>query len=441
MKVAVVGSGYVGLVVGACLADSGNDVVCVDVDEAKIERLGRGEVPIYEPGLEMIVRANLAQGRLAFATDLPEAVRSSEVVFIAVSTPPGAGGEADLSNVLAVAREIGDSMDSEKVVVTKSTVPVGASALVEAEIEKRSQWPAHLCSNPEFLKEGTAVNDFIRPDRVVIGTVSPVARDALRRLHEPFVRTGAPMLFMDPASAELAKYAANAMLASRISFMNSMATLCEAVGANVDEVRAAVGSDGRIGSSFLFPGVGYGGSCFPKDVEALSRTMEQNGVDDSILRAITKVNARQKELPLRRLEDRYGDLQGRLVAVWGLSFKPDTDDMREAPSITTVDGLLERGAQVVAHDPAAGAEAGRLFGASAGFRLAQRQYEALESAEALVIHTDWLAYRNPDFERMLALMANPVVIDGRNLYDPAELAAMGFEYSSVGRPAMPLART
>ena len=435
MNVAVVGSGYVGLVVGACLADSGNRVICADVDRNKVERLNRGDIPIYEPGLGTIVRANLEADRLSFTTDVADAVRVAEVIFIAVSTPPGGGGEADLSNVLDVARVIGDSMETEKVVVVKSTVPVGTCARVLAEIESRSESPVHVCSNPEFLKEGTAVSDFVRPDRVVIGAGSELAREVLHRLHEPFVRTGAPILVMDVASAELAKYASNAMLATRISFMNSIATLCDKAGADVAEVGNAVGTDRRIGNSFLFPGIGYGGSCFPKDVEALSRTMSAHGVDDCLLRAVTRVNESQKGLALRRLSLRLGDdLRGRTIAVWGLAFKPGTDDMREAPSIVTVSGLLRLGARVVAHDPVAIDEARQVFGDADGLRFAPSQYEALEGADALVIHTEWLPYRTPDFRRMREAMSSPLIVDGRNLYDPEEMRDRGFDYSCVGRP-------
>ena len=435
MNVAVVGSGYVGLVVGACLAEAGNRVICADVDQDKVDGLNLGDIPIYEPGLGSIVRANLEVDRLSFTTDVADAARGADVIFIAVSTPPDAGGEADLSNVLDVARVIGDSMQGEKIVVTKSTVPVGTSDRIKEEIERRTHWPVHVCSNPEFLKEGTAVQDFVRPDRVVIGAESEVARDALVQLHAPFVRTGAPVLTMDVASAELAKYASNAMLAARISFMNSIAALCDETGADVAEVRGVVGADRRIWPSFLFPGVGYGGSCFPKDVEALSRTMSAHGVDDCILRAITKVNEFQKGLLLRRLVARMGDDFGGLtVTVWGLAFKPGTDDMREAPSIVTVKGLLDRGARVVAHDPVAMDEARRVFGEADGLEFESDQYEALDGADALVICTEWLPYRTPDFRRMRESMAAPVIFDGRNLFDPETMRVKGFDYSCVGRP-------
>jgi len=433
--IAVVGGGYVGLVVAACLADAGNRVICADVDRSKVDMLQRGKMPIYEPGLAEIVQANLDAGRLSFTTDVANAVRISQVVFIAVSTPPGEGGEADLSNVLDVSRVIGQAMDAEKVVVVKSTVPVGACYLVQKEIESQTEWPVHVCSNPEFLKEGAAVGDFVRPDRVVIGTDSDLAADVLSRLHAPFLRTGAPILRMRVASAEISKYASNAMLATRISFMNSIAALCEETGADVAEVRRAVGSDERIGATFLFPGIGYGGSCFPKDVEALSRTMESLGVDDCILKAVNRVNDRQKSLALEHLKAHFGeDMTGICVAIWGLAFKPGTDDMREAPSLVTVAGLLALGARVVAHDSVALDEARRVFGNRPGLVLEGDQYRALEGADALVIHTEWLSYRRPDYGRMRTAMARPLIFDGRNLYDPEAMLERGFEYTCIGRP-------
>jgi len=437
MKIAVIGTGYVGLVAGACLSETGNDVVCADIDERKIARLNAGEIPIYEPGLEPLIESNLAAGRLTFTTDVPAAVRASEVIFIAVGTPPDEDGSADLKHVLAVARTIGESMNGEKVVITKSTVPVGTAKLVRQEIEKAAQHPVHVCSNPEFLKEGAAVDDFMKPDRVVLGVDSDHAGEVLRDLYAPFVRTGASILIMDVPSAELTKYAANSMLATRISFMNSIARLCEATGANVDSVRKGVGSDGRIGTSFLFPGVGYGGSCFPKDVKALVKTMTELGVDASILEAVEEVNAVQKTILLERLTDRLGeDLTGKVIAVWGLAFKPNTDDMREAPSIVTIEGLLERGAKVVAHDPVAMEEAHRHFGDRIAY--AKTNYDALDGADALIIHTEWLPYRHPDFARMRGKMANPLILDGRNLYDPVSVAEEGFEYHSIGRrPSVP----
>ncbi len=435
MKVAVIGSGYVGLVLGACLAESGNDVVSADIDADKIARLARGEVPIYEPGLEPLIARNLEEGRLRYTTDVAEAVRASDIVFVAVGTPPGGDGSADLKHVLDVASAIGRSMNGEKIVITKSTVPVGTARRVRAEIESHTSFPVHVCSNPEFLKEGAAVDDFMKPDRVVLGVDSEFAAEALRDLYEPFVRNGAPILMMDVPSAEITKYAANAMLATRISFMNTIARLCEKAGADVSAVRKGVGSDTRIGPAFLYPGAGYGGSCFGKDVRALTRTMDDLGADASILHAVEEVNERQKRILLDRLVARLGeDLSGRTVAVWGLAFKPNTDDMREAPSLVTIEGLLARGARVVAHDPVAMDEARRRFGDRIAY--AHSNYEALEGADALVIHTEWQPYRRPDFDRMKATMRTPFVVDGRNLWDPADMAAAGFEYSCIGRPAV-----
>ena len=432
MKVGVIGSGYVGLVAGACLAESGNDVVCADIDEGKIAGLNRGEIPIYEPGLEPLIERNLAAGRLSFTTDVAAAVRASHVIFIAVGTPPDEDGSADLQHVLAVAKTIGQSMEDEKIVITKSTVPVGTAKLVREAIEAETDLPVHVCSNPEFLKEGAAVDDFMKPDRVVIGVDSEYAARVLRELYEPFVRTGHAIMIMDVPAAEITKYAANAMLATRISFMNAIARLCEATGADVNAVRKGVGSDGRIGESFLFPGVGYGGSCFPKDVKALVRTMRDFGVDASILQAVEDVNETQKRTLLDRLVDRLGeDLSGKTVAVWGLAFKPNTDDMREAPSLVTIEGLLERGARVVAHDPVAIDEARHHLGDRIEY--VRTNYDALDGADALVIHTEWHPYRSPDFERMREAMRTPLVIDGRNLYDPQDMAEHGFAYVSIGR--------
>ena len=432
MKIAVIGTGYVGLVAGACLSETGNDVICADIDANKVARLNKGEVPIYEPGLEPLIESNLAAGRLEFTTDVPAAVRASHVIFIAVGTPPDEDGSADLTHVLDVATTIGKSMDGEKVVITKSTVPVGTAKLVREAIEKETDHPVHVCSNPEFLKEGAAVDDFMKPDRVVLGVDSEYAAEVLKDLYAPFVRTGHSILTMDVPSAEITKYAANSMLATRISFMNAIARLCERTGADIDSVRRGVGSDSRIGQSFLFPGIGYGGSCFPKDVQALAKTMTDLGVDASILQAVERVNAGQKRTLLERLATRLGKLGGRRIAVWGLAFKPNTDDMRQAPSIVTVDGLIEQGAQVVAHDPVAMDEARRHFGNRITY--AATNYDALDGADALLIHTEWLPYRNPDFARMKAAMAAALIFDGRNLYDPADVARQGFEYHSIGKP-------
>ncbi len=432
MYIAVIGTGYVGLVVGACLAETGNEVVCADIDSDKIALLEGGGIPIYEPGLDVLIARNLSSGRLRFTTDIPEAVRASRVIFIAVGTPPDEDGSADLQHVIEAARTIGASMDGERIVITKSTVPVGTAAKVRDAVESETDHPVHVCSNPEFLKEGAAVDDFMKPDRVVLGVDSEYAADVMRDLYASFVVSGNQILIMDIASAEITKYAANAMLATRISFMNSVAGLCEKTGADVNMVRRGIGSDERIGRSFLYPGIGYGGSCFPKDVRALIQTMNELGADPSILRAVDELNDRQKQSLLRALVARLGeDLSGKTIAVWGLAFKPNTDDMREAPSLVTIEGLLERGARVMAHDPEAASEAKRRFGDR--IELRDDDYAALGGADALVIHTEWNPYRRPDFDRMKAEMAQPLVFDGRNLYDPQRMGERGFEYHSVGR--------
>ena len=432
MKIAVVGTGYVGLTTGACLADTGNDVICADIVGEKVDSLRRGEIPFYEPGLGALVGRNVAEGRLAFTTDVAAAVRASYIVFIAVGTPPGEDGSADLSAVVSAAAGIGRAMDGERIVITKSTVPVGTARLVREAIEAETAHRVRVCSNPEFLKEGAALSDFRKPDRVVIGVDDPVAAEVMQNLYAPFVRTGNEVLVMDTASAEITKYAANAMLATRISFMNTIARLCEQTGADVDMVRLGVGSDRRIGPTFLFPGVGYGGSCFPKDVKALAGTMKRLGVDSSILDAVESVNESQKRMLLELVVDRFGEaLHDRTFAVWGLAFKPNTDDMREAPSLVTIRGLLERGARVVAHDPVAMREARRILGDEIEYR--DQNYDALESADALIIHTEWHPYRHPDFARMRSLLKDAVIFDGRNLYGPAAMRDLGFEYHSVGR--------
>jgi UDPglucose 6-dehydrogenase len=440
MKIAVVGTGYVGLVAGACLAETGNDVTCADIDQGKISRLNAGEIPIYEPGLEPMVERNLREGRLSFTTDVAAAAAEAEVIFIAVGTPPGEDGSADLKHVLAVAETIGKSMPDdgpEKIVITKSTVPVGTAVKVKDAIRRHTSRTFHVCSNPEFLKEGAALQDFMKPDRVVVGVESEHARQRLGELYAPFVRTGNPILFMDIASAEITKYAANAMLATRISFMNTIAQLCEAVGADVGLVRQGIGTDERIGPGFLFAGIGYGGSCFPKDVKALVHTLQATGVDAAILEGVEKVNAAQKRVLLQRVEERFGaDLSGRTFAIWGLSFKPETDDMREAPSLEVVRGLVQAGATVRAHDPEARDEAAHYFAdllAEGALQLCEHNYDCLEGADALLILTEWLAYRNPDFDRIRESLAEPVILDGRNLWDPARMAELGFEYTSIGR--------
>ncbi len=432
MKVAIIGTGYVGLVVGACLAETGNEVVCADVSLEKIRQLTQGKIPIYEPGLEPLVVRNQAEGRLRFTTDVGAAVERSEVVFIAVGTPPGEDGSADLQHVLAVALTIGDHMNGPKVVITKSTVPVGTAAKVREAIGSRSKERFHVCSNPEFLKEGAAVDDFMKPDRIVLGVDSPEAARVLSDLYGPFVRTGNPLIFMDVPSAELTKYAANAMLATRISFMNQIAELCERVGADVNQVRKGIGSDSRIGSAFLFPGPGYGGSCFPKDVQALIKTGADYGVSLDVLKAAESVNTRQRQ---RLLEKLTWALDGRLasstIGVWGLAFKARTDDMRESPAVDLINGLLKAGAKVRAHDPAALTVARGQFGDRILY--AEHAYDAAEGADALVIVTEWLEFRNPDFGRLKALLRRPIIVDGRNLYDPEKLRGLGFTYLSLGR--------
>ena len=437
MQILVIGTGYVGLVVGACLAETGNDVVCADIDARKIEQLQCNVLPIYEPGLEELVRRNQAQERLHFTTDVATAAGGAEVVFLAVGTPPGEDGSADLRHVLAAAETVGRHVRREVVVVTKSTVPVGTAATVRDVIAAHAVYPVHVCSNPEFLKEGAAVEDFLRPDRVVLGVESDYARSVLAELYAPFVRTGKPILFMDVASAELTKYAANAMLAARISFMNEVALLCERVGANVDHVRRGVGSDARIGPAFLFPGPGYGGSCFPKDVQALLHTGAAYGVPLHVTAGVERANARQKGVVFEKLAGVLGDLRGARVAVWGLAFKPQTDDLRESPAMLLIEQLLEAGASVAAHDPVAAAGARALLGARAedGVTFADASYDALAGANALAVMTDWNEYRNPDFRRMRDALARPVVVDARNLYDPQRMAGLGFHYQSIGRPA------
>jgi len=431
----MIGTGYVGLVAGACFAETGNDVICGDVDGAKVTALNDGKIPIYEPGLEPLVERNVEAGRLRFTTDVAGVARESDIVFIAVGTPPDEDGSADLRHVLDVAAVIGEAMNGEKVVVTKSTVPVGTANRVRQTIQERTQYPVHVCSNPEFLKEGAAIEDFMRPDRVIVGVDSPVAEKALTELYEPFVRTGNPIIIMDVASAELTKYVANAMLATRISLMNEVARLCELTGADVSLVRRGVGSDHRIGQKFLFPGPGYGGSCFPKDVKALIRTADERGYDLKILRAVEEVNWAQKRLFLDKIDAHFGrDLTGKVFAVWGLAFKPGTDDMRESPSIVLIEGLLERGAAVRGHDPAAMQTARRIMGDRIAY--CERDYDAVEGADALVVMTDWLEYRRPDFERVKSLMRSPVVFDARNLYKREKMRELQFKYYPLGREAI-----
>ena len=433
MKIAVVGTGYVGLVLGACLAENGNTVECVDKDESKIRMLKSGRMPIYEPGLEEMVVRNGREERLTFSTDLAAAVRAAEIVFIAVGTPQGEDGAADLQHVLGVAREIGKAMNKYTVVVDKSTVPVGTAPKVRAVIAAETTQTFSVVSNPEFLKQGAAIEDFMKPDRVVIGVEEQDDRAAgiMKELYGPFTRTGAPILVMGTASAELCKYAANSILASRISFMNEIANVCELLGADVDHVRKAIGSDRRIGNSFLFPGVGYGGSCFPKDTQALLRSTADKGYDFKILRAVEEVNDLQKRRLVEKIEQHFGELKDKTIAVWGLAFKPRTDDMREAPSIPIIERLLQRGARIKAYDPAAAPVARRIF--DGRIALCEKSYEALADADALAIVTEWNEFREPDFGKMRSLMKAPVVFDGRNIYSPEHMRALGFTYFSIGR--------
>jgi UDPglucose 6-dehydrogenase len=432
MRVSVIGSGYVGLVAGACFADSGNDVVCVDIDQRKIDALSAGHIPIYEPGLEDLVKKNVREQRLSFTTDLASAMERSEVVFIAVGTPEGESGDADLKYVVNAAAAIGKAMKRYTVVVNKSTVPIGTADLVREAIAAETTQPFDVVSNPEFLKEGAALDDFLKPDRVVIGVDSERARAVMADLYAPFVRTENPLIFMDTRSAELTKYAANAMLATRISFMNDMAALCERVGADVDLVRKGMGADTRIGYPFLFPGVGYGGSCFGKDVKAVISTAREHGIEFDLLRAVERTNERQKKLLVNKAVKHFGpDLSGKTFAVWGLAFKPKTDDMREAPSVEVIEGLLGKGAKVRAFDPVAHETARRVLGERISF--VDRPYDALEGVDALFVVTEWNEFRHPDFERMKGLMKKPVVFDGRNVYSPAKMKELGFTYFGIGR--------
>lgn len=433
MKICVVGTGYVGLVVGTCFAENGNTVIGVDANPEKIKTLEDGKLPIYEPGLLELVKRNADEGRLKFTTDLAPSVEECDVVFIAVGTPEGEDGSADLTHVITVAEQIAACMNEYKVIVLKSTVPVGTNTKVTEVLEKHAKHPFDVVSNPEFLKEGTALDDFMYPDRVVIGSRSKKAADIMSELYSPFVRTGKPIYHMDPQSAEVTKYAANAMLATRISFMNEMARLCERVGANVNLVRQGMGSDSRIGFSFLFPGPGYGGSCFPKDVKALCRTAADVGYTMSIVDATEQVNAEQKRFMIPKIVKQLGeDLSGKVVAVWGLAFKPRTDDMREAPSITIINELLDRGAVVRAFDPEATHEAQRIFGDRIHY--STRPIEAVEGADALVLITEWNEFRKPDFDEIKSKMRSHAIFDCRNIYDAKRLTELGFTYQGIGVP-------
>jgi len=431
MNLAVIGAGYVGLVAGTCFAESGNDVICVDIDQKKIEMLNAGKVPIYEPGLEEMVRRNAEEQRLSFSTDLAAAVKKSAVIFIAVGTPQGPNGHANLDYVRATAKGIARAMDSFKIIVTKSTVPVGTADQIQKWIAEETTQPFAVVSNPEFLKEGAAVEDFMKPDRVVLGGNHSEALETVKELYEPFVRTGNPILIMDSRSAEMSKYASNAMLATKISFINEVSRLCEQMNADIGEVRRAISLDRRIGPHFIFPGVGYGGSCFPKDIRAMIGMGGENP-EMLLLKAVEAVNERQKGVLVAKVKRHFGaNLSGFTFAVWGLAFKPRTDDMRDAPAITVIKALIESGAEVHAYDPEATEEAKKIFGE--GIRYAHRNYDALDGASALLVLTEWNEFRRPDFARMKQLMERPVIFDGRNIYDPLDLAERGFTYYSIGR--------
>ncbi len=433
MKVGVIGTGYVGLVTGTCLADCGHEVVCVDIDEAKIEGLRRGEIPIFEPGLEELVVRNQDEKRLSFTTNLKEAVDRSKILFIAVGTPPAEDGSADLKHVVGVAKSIAEAMTEKRIVVIKSTVPPGSAETIRRTLAENTKIPFAVISNPEFLKEGAAIDDFSRPDRVVIGGSDPEAIEEMKDLYHPFVRTGNPIVVMDNVSAEMTKYAANAMLATRISFMNEIANLCERTGADVDRVRESMGLDRRIGHPFLFPGAGYGGSCFPKDVQALVKTGQEMGFPMKILEAVEEVNYRQKKVLFEKVKSHFkGKLSGKRIAVWGLAFKPKTDDMREAPSVTLIESLLEAGCHVVAYDPEAHQSAKAIL--ADRIHYASGNYEACEGADGLVVVTEWNEFRRPDFDRLRSLLRNPVIFDGRNLYHPDQLKDRNFTYYCIGRP-------
>jgi len=434
MKIAVVGTGYVGLVTGTCLAEAGNSVVCVDVDEAKVAMMKTGKVPIYEPGLETVFERNIAEGRLEFTTSLADGIKQAEVIFLALPTPPNGDGSADLSYVLGVAGQLGELLDHYAVVVDKSTVPVGTAERVAKTIAKQAKVNIDVVSNPEFLREGFAVTDFMKPDRIIIGTGSAKATQVMDKLYRPFVTEGSEIYFMDERSAEVTKYAANSYLATKISFMNEIANLCELVGADVDAVRLGVGSDPRIGKRFLFAGIGYGGSCFPKDVTALHKTAQENGYDFKIIKAVTDVNELQKQTIIDKVKRHYsGRLKGKTFALWGLAFKPDTDDIREAPALTIIDELISAGAVVTAYDPEATANVRKLYAKQLSLRFANDMYDALDGADALLIATEWAEFRSPDYAKMKRRLKAPVIFDGRNLYDLESMKKTGFYYQSVGR--------
>lgn len=439
MKISIVGTGYVGLVTGACFADVGNQVLCIDKDQSKIDMLLGGKIPIYEPGLEDLVFENVKQSRLKFTTDLKQAVDHAEVIFIAVGTPPDEDGSADLSHVIAVAKSIGQNLSEHRVVVTKSTVPVGTAEKVrnaiQGELDARGvKIEFSVASNPEFLKEGAAIADFMKPDRVVVGADDERAVSAMHALYAPFNRNHDRLIVMDIPSAELTKYAANAMLATKISFMNELSNLAELLNADIELVRQGIGSDPRIGYHFIYPGCGYGGSCFPKDVQALHRTAKSHGYDAKILDAVEAVNQAQKSVLLNKIDAHFGaNLTGKTFAIWGLAFKPNTDDMREAPSQVIIDGLLARGANIKAHDPVAIEEASHVYAGNGSVRFCDELYQATESADALVIVTEWKAFRSPDFDRLKAQLNEPVIFDGRNIYEPSNMTDLGFKYFGIGR--------
>ena len=434
MNITVVGTGYVGLVSGTCFAETGNNVVCVDIDENKVQRMKNGEVPIYEPGLEVLFERNTKQGRLSFTTDLAAGIKDAEIIFLALPTPPGADGSADLKYILKVADDLSHIITSYKVIVDKSTVPVGTADKVYARLAANlDESLFDVVSNPEFLREGVAVDDFMKPERVVIGTSSYKAKKVMERLYNPFVRQGNPVIFMDEKSAEMTKYAANSFLATKITFMNEVANLCEEVGANVDMVRQGIGSDSRIGKRFLFPGVGYGGSCFPKDVQALAKTAQENNYDFRILKSVMEVNEDQKSILSTRIKKYFGEsIANKTIGIWGLAFKPNTDDIREAPSLTIINELLAAGAKVKAFDPEAMENVKALIGDS--ITLCDNQYEALEGTDALAVVTEWNVFRTPDYDKIKSSLREPVIFDGRNVFDPVDMKERGFIYSSIGRP-------
>jgi len=435
MKIAIVGTGYVGLVTGTCFADSGNEVTCVDIDAEKVAALSRGVVPIYEPGLEEMVAYNLSAQRLVFSTDLAEAVKPAEIVYLAVGTPQGEDGSADLSALWSVVEELAPYLREDAIVVTKSTVPVGTNARIFSQLKELTGRDCDVASNPEFLKEGAAIDDFEKPDRVVVGVRSQRAADVLRQLYEPFLRTERPFLVMTPESAEMTKYVANALLSTKISFINEMANLCERMGSDINDVRRGIGHDKRIGFAFLFPGVGYGGSCFPKDVRALVAMAEEHGVEPRMLRAVDEVNERQKDVMSDKVKKHFGgDLAGKTIAIWGLAFKPRTDDIREAPALVLIDYLLRQGVQVQVHDPEAMPNVRALYGDK--IQYCDRRMQALRDADALVIMSEWKDYHRPNWEEMRQLMRSPTVFDGRNLYDLRRMLDRGFRYYSIGRPAV-----